>query len=82
MKKKKLYRTVIQYEIISDEPYEGENLDEIVHETYNGSWSGEMKDAAVLNEELIGKKAVDAVKNQGSDPEFFFMDNGGNDISV
>jgi len=68
---KKIYRTIIQYEILSDVPYNGENLSEIAYETFEGSWSGEMQNPLILNEELTSKKAIEAIKNQCSSPEFF-----------
>ena len=80
--KKKIYRTIIQYEILSDEPYHDENLDEIVFECYEGSWSGNLGKTKVLNQELRGKKAIKFIKEQGSDPAFFGMDDQGNEIEI
>lgn len=77
MKKKVIYKTIIRYEILSEEPIPDViSLDEIANETENGSWSGRFLSCTV-NEELVGKRAVSAVKRQGSDPSFFFMDDRG-----
>jgi len=82
MTKKKLYRTIIQYEIISEEPIESMSLEDIAEETTNGSMSGMFLENVVTNEKLTGIAAVNAVKAQGSSPEFFFMDDKGNDIDI
>ena len=77
MKKKVIYKTIIRYEILSEEPIPDViSLDEIANETENGSWSGRFL-TSYFNKQLVGKAAVNAVKIQGSDPSFFFMDDRG-----
>ena len=72
---KKIYRTVICYEILSDEPINIINsLNEISNEVTDGSWSGRFLENKVTDEELEGKFAVNAIKAQGSSPEFFGID--------
>jgi hypothetical protein len=82
MAKKKIYRTVIQYEILSDEPINDRSLDldTIQYECTEGHWSGRGLETVIADEELTGKAAVEAIKDQGSDPEFFLMDDEGNDL--
>lgn len=82
MKQKKIYRTVIQYEILSDEPINDRSLDleTIKEECENGAWSGKGLETIVADEELTGKKAVEAVMDHGTDPEFFQMDTDGNEF--
>lgn len=80
MGKKKIYRTVIQIEILSDEPFtEGQNLNDIEYEITEGHCSGNIE-TKVSNEILEGKPAADSVRAQGSDPEFFRMDIEGNEL--
>jgi len=82
MGQKKIYRTVIQYEILSDEPINDRSLDleTIQYECSEGHWSGRGLETVISDEELTGKAAVEAIKDQGSDPEFFLMDDEGNDL--
>jgi len=77
---KAIYRTIIQYEILSDEPYDDEDLETISNETYDGNWSGLMLEPKILNQKLFGKEAVKAINSQGSDSEFFGLDDNGNEI--
>ena len=82
MAKKKIYRTVIHFEVLSDEPNatEGKSLEAIGYETTKGDLSGCFLDSEIVDEELTEKKAVDAIIGQGSDPEFFGIDENGNEI--
>lgn len=78
--KKTLYRSVFTLEVISPDPIpDNWFLGDIVSETVDGEYTGNINTTA-LNEVIKGKDAVDAVKNQGTDPEFFFMDDDGNEI--
>ena len=83
MAKKTIYRTVIKLEILSDEPISDErssmSLAGIVEECETGSFSGS-HDFTIVNQKVSGKKAVSLIQNQGSDPEFFGMDDDGNEI--
>jgi hypothetical protein len=78
--KKPIYRTVIRYEILSEEPIENLSLERIAEECNDGSWSGAFLDEEIVNEELTGEEAVKKIKEQGSDPSFFFMDDEGNSM--
>jgi hypothetical protein len=81
MKKKKLYRTVVQFEVLSEEPIpEGLDFEEIMGECADGEYSGKST-VIVENKPIVGKRAVNMVVNQGSDPEFFRMDSRGYEIS-
>ena len=80
MAKKKLYRTVIQIEVLSEDPIpEGMSLDQIEEECNTGSFSG-VHDFIVTNEVVKGKKAAELVRKQGSSPDFFQMDENGDEI--
>lgn len=80
MAKKKIYKSVLRVEILSEEPIDDcIELNDIDYQTTNGDWSGAM-DWEYHNAELHGMEAVTNVQNQGSDPEFFQMDEEGNEI--
>lgn len=78
MAKKKLYRTVFTFTVLSPEPLEeGISLTDIDYETDEGQSirsSIKRKDT-----ELIGKVAVNETYKLGSMPDFFFMDEDGNE---
>lgn len=76
---KKIYKTVIQVEILSDEPYIPGSLSDIDFDTTEGDCSRKITTVSE-KEVLTGKEAVDAIKDQGSDPEFFAMDDEGNEL--
>lgn len=81
MAKKKIYKTVISYTILSEEAYTDMALSEIEEECTTGRFLGGEFTTTILNQELVGKNAVTAISNLGSDPELFMMDCEGNDIS-
>lgn len=74
-KLKKLYKTVIHVEVLSEEKLDINNLADLHEAITNGPCSGiwNTKKPTILK----GKAAVRATKAQGSDPEFFFMDKQG-----
>lgn len=79
--KKPIYRTVIRYEILSEEPIKMmPSLDLIAENCNEGSWSGSFLEEEAINEELTGDDAVKKIYAQGSDPSFFFMDDEGNSM--
>lgn len=80
MAKKKIYRTVIQVEVLSEDPIEHSmSLSEIQRECDEGDYSGSW-DTVISNEPISGKEAANKLIEQGSDPEFFQMDEEGNEI--
>jgi len=81
MKKKVLYKSVFQIEVLSEEPIPDDmDIDEIQEECNTGSYSG-VHDWKVKNKPVVGKRAVNLVVNHGSDPEFFQMDSRGYELS-
>lgn len=80
MAKKTIYRSVIEFEILSEEPIpDGMTLGEIDEECNTGSFSG-IHAYKTRNTKLVGKRAAKAVLRQASDPEFFQMDADGNNL--
>ena len=76
----KIYRTVFSFEVLSEEPINCSlSLSDLYEMTMEGNCSGRFIDNPIHNEELMGMAAVEAIRNQGSDPEFFMMDDEGND---
>lgn len=77
---KTIYRTVIEIEVLSEEPIPDDmGLDEIQDECNEGSFSG-IYDFKVKNQEVKGIEAVKLIKAQGTDVEFFQMDEEGNEL--
>lgn len=80
MAKKVLYRSVIQIEVLSEEPIPDEmTLNDIEDECNTGSFSG-VHDWKVRNEKVEGIEAVKLTQAQGSSIDFFSMDENGNEI--
>lgn len=80
--KRKFYRTVFHYEVLSEEPIEdigNISLEDIDYECRVGSYSGAFY-GEVEYSELTGSEMARALQAQGSDPEFFQLDKEGNDI--
>lgn len=73
---------MLQVEILSEEyPHNLEMmpLSDIGYQIDEGDWSGSIK-TVTFAKPITGKRAANAVKAQGSDPEFFQMDDKGNEI--
>ena len=79
--KKKIYKTVISFTILSDTPYSINSLSGIAEDCDTGDCIGGNFITTVENKELSGKRAVEEIEKLGSDPSFFQMDDSGNDFS-
>lgn len=77
--KKKIYKTVIQIGVLSEEPINGMNLTRIVDEGDSGNFSIHTKDI-IVDRVIVGKRAVNEMDKHGSDVEFFGMDKEGNEL--
>ena len=77
--KRKFYRSVIKIEVLSEEPYSSTDLEKIADDITNGSQSG-LVSLEVDSEELDPKVCADKLKEQGSDPDFFMLNDHGHDI--
>lgn len=77
-KKRKFYKAVIQFEILSEKPIPDMSLEDIAYETREGHMSGYFLDTKRTT--LTGKQMAVALSSQGSDPEFFQLDEKGNDL--
>jgi hypothetical protein len=77
--KKKLYRNVYVVEILSEEPLgDGMTLEQLQYEMLEGDCSGVVKHK-YIDQEVRGRKAAKMVMAQGSNPEFFGMNEFGNE---
>lgn len=78
---RKFYKTIVRIEVLSED---GEaacdisDLPALYDNITTGPWSGRILKPQVT--ELTGKQAARALQRQGSDPEFFHLDEAGNDL--
>lgn len=78
--KKTIFRSFITLEVVSETPISnGISLSEIAQQCENGDYSG-ISDWKITNEPIVGVEAAEKLKEMGSDPEFFRMDENGNDL--
>lgn len=77
MTNRKFYRTIITVEVLSEDPYQCESLSELAYDVDEGECSG--KTTVEKTEEVDGTTMALLLMAQGSDPEFFRIDDEGND---
>lgn len=74
----KLVKTTITIEVLSEEgEYYGDIFD-LVYDTVDGHFSGIVSNR--VHKELTPKQMAKALQKQGSDPEFFNLDEDGNKV--
>lgn len=81
--KKKLYKTIIQVEILSEEPISDDfchNLSRVSYEITSGDMSGLISTIA-SNIEVEGEGAVRECNIHGTSTDFFMMDEDGNEFN-
>ncbi len=77
--KRKFFKTTFKVEVLSEEtPVEWDNLSDVAYAITNGDCSGKITDEKV--ERLNAHDAALALQEQGSDPEFFQLDEHGNEV--
>lgn len=79
MTERKFYRTVVQIEILSEDPYVYKDLLDVHDDITDGECSGLVTDV-VLNEECNGARMAELLTAQSSDPEFFRITPFGDDL--
>lgn len=78
LSKRKFYRTIVQVEILSEEPYSSTDLEKIQDDITNGHQVGEV--TVVTDSEIMDvKTCVERLYGVGSDPDFFCLDKHGHD---
>lgn len=78
LKQKKLYKTIVIVEVLSEERIPEMDLVSLHNEIHFEHASGLVKYGKPTI--LKGKEAVRATRKQGSDEEFFMMDKNGNEL--
>lgn len=79
MTNRKFYRRVIQYEILTEEPFTPQDLEQIYYETQEGQASGRFL-PDIANEVIDGATAARLLQEHASDPEFFLLTEDGEDV--
>lgn len=80
MEKKIIYKSVLKVTVLSDEPLpECISLEDVQYGTDEGEWLGHVE-WEYNNAETVGAEAVNNIVQAGSDPEFFQMDDKGNEL--
>ena len=72
------HRTIIQVEVLSEAPIGPVDLETLHHMITEGDCSGKL--TTLLEEELDGKQAAEALLNQASAPSFFNLTEDGDDL--
>ena len=81
MTKRKFFKTVFKVTVLSeDEPSGHISLEALAQEIQDGDWSGETE--MLTPKKLNGRQAARVLQAQGSDPEFFQIDEKGNDLDA
>lgn len=76
---REFYRTVIHVEVLSESPYVFTgNLCDVAADIVTGDCSGVAR--TVQEERCNGARMAQLLLAQGSDPEFFQLDENGNDL--
>lgn len=81
MTDRKFYKTVITFEVLSEEPIPpGMDIGNIAYEATEGDYV--MRTIGNVKTELDGKQAADALLEQGSTPDFFCLTREGEDEDI
>ena len=78
---RKFYRSVVQVEVLSEDPWSEESLvdlGELAYAITDGDCSGKAT-VSVHNEEKNGKEMAELLSAQASDPGFFMLTDDGED---
>jgi hypothetical protein len=78
--KRKFYKTEITLTVLSEDPIRDVNLDSlevIVDECINGEYSGDVKS---VTEAVDAKRMAELLREQASEPEFFQINDDGEDL--
>jgi len=76
--KRKFYQTKIVTTVLSEEPFEWDNLNDVAYAISRGDCSGHTKECD--HKVLTAKQVVKALQAQGSEPGFFQLDDDGKDV--
>jgi hypothetical protein len=76
--KRIFHRTEITIEVLSEEYYDPESLGDVEHDIGLGDCSGDWH--VTKRDEVDGATMAKLLQEQASDPEFFQLDDEGNDL--
>jgi hypothetical protein len=79
MGKQKFYKTLVTVEVLHEGPIEFDDLKELSNMINSGDCSGQFKVMAA--EPLTPKQMAEECLKQQSDPEFFDLDENGEDLN-
>jgi len=79
MTNRKFYKTIIQLEVLSEDPIGDMGMDYIIYHVNVGDFSGKFE-TITQDQELDGLQVAYALMNQDSNPEFFMIDENGDDL--
>ena len=75
-----IYKSVVKVTVLSDEPLpECTTLDDVQYNIDGGDCIGHVE-WEYKNAETVGTEAVDSILRTGSQPEFFQLDEEGNEL--
>jgi len=77
--KRQFHKTVIKVTVLSEEPYDNTDIDQLAHDITDGDCSGDVE--IVSSKVLTGRQAAKALQGQGSDPDFFRLTEDGKDTA-
>ena len=72
------HRTVLRVEVLSQEPLGDMSLERIAEEITTGDYSGRVSTVYAI--EVSGPTMASLLTEQGSDPEFFGLDEHGQEV--
>lgn len=78
MSKRAFYKTTVTVEVLHEEPLNFDTLEDLHYAITDGDCSGKFEVTGFVA--MDGKSMAKALQKQGSDPEFFQLDEEGNDI--
>jgi len=77
---KKFYRSIIVFEVLHDRPLSNMDLGDIVYECDRGDCVGSFHPDTDWNAEVDGPEMAEALTRAGSEPEFFNLDDDGEEL--
>jgi len=78
--KRKFHKTVLTVTVLSEEPISPDiDLADVAHEIIEGDWSGDW--GITEAQEVDAKTIAKLLREQGSDPEFFGINDEGDDVN-
>ncbi len=78
MTKRKFYKKVLLVTILSESPYESNDLDTVAYDIVQGDCSGTVE--CTYQKTINGIEAAKELTNQGSEPSFFRLNEDGTDM--